>query len=181
MKITNTDLLGVLILEYEERDDSRGPNYLTFSQKELMKFGIDFKYVEENIYCPLKAGTIYGIHFQNNPMAQGKLLYCIEGSGIDYAVDLRKESPTYLKWTSVKLSGENRKQIFIPKGFGHAFLSLENKTKVVMRIDNYFDSKYSRQVAWNDSTIGIKYPIDNPILAQHDIIAPKLIDCDINL
>lgn len=181
MKITKTDLNGVFILEYEERDDSRGPKYSTFSQKELMKFGIDFKYVEENIYCPLKAGTIYGIHFQNNPMAQAKLLYCIEGSGIDYAVDLRKESSTYLKWTSVKLSGENRRQIFIPKGFGHAFLSLEDRTKVVMRIDNYFDSKYSRQVAWNDPTIGIKYPIDNPILAKHDILAPKLIDCDMNL
>jgi dTDP-4-dehydrorhamnose 3,5-epimerase len=181
MKVIKTDLKEVLILEYEERDDSRGPKYSTFSQKEFMKVGIDFKYVEENIYCPLKAGTIYGIHFQNNPIPQAKLLYCIEGRGIDYAVDLRKESSTYLKWTSVELSVENRRQIFIPKGFGHAFLSLEDKTKVVMRIDNYFDSKYSRQVAWKDSAIGIKYPIDNPILAHHDIMAPKLIDCDINL
>lgn len=181
MKVINTDLNEVLIFEYEERDDSRGSKYSTFSQRELEKFGINFKYVEENIYCPLKSGTIYGIHFQNNPMAQAKLLYCIEGSGIDYAVDLRKESPNYLKWTSVKLSKENRRQIFIPKGFGHAFLSLEDTTKVVMRIDNYFDSKYSRQIAWNDPMIGINYPISNPILAQHDIVAPKLVDSDINL
>ena len=181
MKVINTDLKEVLIFEYEERDDSRGPKYSTFSQKEFVKFSINFKYVEENIYCPLKAGTIYGIHFQNKPMEQAKLLYCIEGSGLDYAVDLRKESPTYLKWTSVKLSKENRRQIFIPRGFGHAFLSLEDKTKVVMRIDNYFDSKYSRQIAWNDPMIGIRYPISNPILAQHDIVAPKLVDSDINL
>ena len=86
-----------------------------------------------------------------------------------------------MKWTSVKLSKENRRQIFIPRGFGHAFLSLEDKTKVVMRIDNYFDSKYSRQIAWNDPMIGIRYPISNPILAQHDIVAPKLVDSDINL
>jgi dTDP-4-dehydrorhamnose 3,5-epimerase len=181
MKVIKTDLKEVLIVEYEEMDDSRGTKYSTFSQREFAKFGIDFKYVEENIYCPLKTGTIYGIHFQNNPMPQAKLLYCIEGSGLDYAVDLRKESSTYLKWVSVKLSSENRRQIFIPKGFGHAFLSLEDKTKVVMRIDNYFDSKYSRQIAWNDPMIGIKYPITNPILAQHDIVAPKLADSDINL
>lgn len=114
-------------------------------------------------------------------MPQAKLLYCIEGSGLDYAIDLRKESSTYLKWVSVKLSSENRRQIFIPKGFGHAFLSLEDKTKVVMRIDNYFDSKYSRQIAWNDPMIGINFPISNSILAQHDIVAPKLADSDINL
>ncbi|MDD6771669.1 dTDP-4-dehydrorhamnose 3,5-epimerase family protein [Inconstantimicrobium porci] len=80
------------------------------------------------------------MHFQNNPKPQAKLLYCIKGRGIDYAVDLRRDSPTFLKWVCVELSEENRKQIFIPKGFGHVFISLEDNTKNVMRIDESFDS-----------------------------------------
>lgn len=181
LKVTTTDLKEVLILEYVRQEDSRGMAFSTFSKKELMEAGIDVDFVEENIYCPVKAGTLYGIHFQNNPVAQTKLLYCIEGRGLDYAIDLRKDSPNYLNWISVELSRENRKQVLIPKGFGHAFLSLEDHTKVAMRIDEYFISEYKRGIAWNDPQIGITYPIHNPILAEHDINASQLIDSDCNL
>jgi dTDP-4-dehydrorhamnose 3,5-epimerase len=137
--------------------------------------------MEERVYLSEKAGTLYGIHFQNNPKAQAKLLYCIKGRGIDYAVDLRKNSSTYLQWISVELSADNRKQIYIPKGFGHVFISLEDNTKNVMRYDEPFDSRYSRQIAYNDPEIGIDYPIINPILASHDMNAPLLADCGLNL
>jgi dTDP-4-dehydrorhamnose 3,5-epimerase len=137
--------------------------------------------VEERVYYSEKAGTLYGIHFQNNPKAQAKLLYCIKGRGIDYAVDLRKNSSTYLQWVSVELSADNRKQIYIPKGFGHVFISLEDNSKNVMRYDEPFDSRYSRQIAYNDPEIRIKYPISNPILAPHDIDAPLLANSDLNL
>lgn len=133
------------------------------------------------MYCSAKAGTLYGIHFQNHPKPQAKLLYCIEGSGIDYAVDLRRNSPTYLQWVSVKLSASNRRQIYIPKGFGHAFISLEDNTRNVMRFDEPFDARYSRQIAYNDRNIGIQYPINDLILAPHDIHAPLLKDSDLNL
>ncbi|MBP3886479.1 MAG: dTDP-4-dehydrorhamnose 3,5-epimerase [Cellulosilyticum sp.] len=181
LKILETELKEVKILEYTCKEDNRGLTFSTYSEKVLLENGIDIHFTEQNIYCPIKSGTLYGIHFQNNPAAQTKLLYCIAGRGIDYAVDLRRDSPTYLKWISVELSKENRRQIFIPKGFGHAFVSLEDNTQVVMWIDEYFDKKYSRQIAWNDSQIAIQYPIENPILAQHDIDAPKLSDSDCNL
>lgn len=133
------------------------------------------------MYCPKKAGTLYGIHFQNNPMAQAKILYCANGSGLDYAIDLRRDSKNYKRWVCVELSSNNRKQIYIPKGFGHAFVSLVDDTNIVVRIDNYFDDNYRRGIAWNDTDINIAYPIDKPILAQHDIQAPILKDSDCNL
>lgn len=181
LRITPTALPEVLILEYEKQFESRGCSYVDFSRRELNDSGIEDDFIEENVYCPEKAGTLYGIHFQNNPMAQVKLLYCTKGRGLDFAVDLRRDSNTYKQWICVELSLENRKQIYIPKGFGHAFLSLEDNTHVVMRIDNYFHQKYRRGIAWNDPELNIAYPIRNPILAQHDIKAPFLKDSDCNL
>lgn len=181
MKIENTKLKEVKVLEYDSRYDNRGFSYSLYCKEELEQAGIYFDYIEERVYSSEKAGTLYGIHFQNNPKAQTKLLYCIKGRGIDYAIDLRKNSPTYLQWVSVELSADNRKQIYIPKGFGHVFISLENDTWNVMRYDVPFDSRYSRQIAYNDPQIGIEYPIRNPILAPYDVNAPFLADSDVDL
>lgn len=181
MKIVVTKIPEIKVIEYEKRIDSRGFSHSIYNKKELENAGIIFEYTEETIYSSAKAGTLYGIHFQNAPKAQTKLLYCIEGKGIDYAIDLRKNSPTYLSWISVELSAENRKQIYIPKGFGHAFISLQDNTRNVMRYDEPFDPRYSRQIAFNDPDIGIRYPIDNPILAPHDREAPFLRNSDMNL
>lgn len=181
LKAVKTDLPEIVILEYEKSFETRGSSYLNFSRRELSEAGINTDFVEESVYCPKNAGTLYGIHFQNHPMAQTKLLYCVKGRGLDFAVDLRRNSKAYKRWVSVELSCDNRKQIFIPKGFGHAFLSLEDETSVVMRIDNYFDPKYRRGIAWNDPDINIDYPIDNLILAKHDIEAPFLKNSDCNL
>ncbi len=181
LNVAPTQLPEVLVLEYALTTESRGFSHATFSKSELHVAGIVMDVVEENVYCPRKAGTLYGIHFQNDPFAQGKLLYCIQGHGLDFAVDLRKDSPTYKQWVCVELSAENRKQIYIPKGFGHAFLSLQDDTKVVMRIDRCFDPAYARAIAWNDPDLAIDFPIKNPVLAQHDIKAPLLRDSDCNL
>lgn len=181
MKVESTKLKEVKVVEYEQKYDNRGFSYSIYSKGELEQAGINFEYVEERVYFSQKAGTLYGIHFQNNPKAQTKLLYCIKGRGIDYAVDLRKNSATYLQWIGVELSADNRKQIYIPKGFGHAFISLEDNTKNVMRYDELFDYRYSRQIAYNDPIIRIEYPVSNPILAPHDSNAPLLEECDLNL
>ena len=180
MIVESTALKEVKILTYEKRVDNRGCSYPIYNKEELLQAGIDFAYTEERIYASEKAGTLYGIHFQNNPQPQKKLLYCIQGRGLDYAVDLRKGSPTYLTWICVELSEENRKQIYIPEGFGHVFLSLTDHTRNVMRYDAPFDPRYSRQIAYNDPDIGITYPIANPVLAPHDIEAPSLKQSDVN-
>lgn len=181
MKVTPTGLPEVLVLEYEKTLESRGCSYSTFSKQELSRAGIDFDFAEETVYCAERAGALYGIHFQNNPMVQAKLLYCIKGRGLDYAVDLRMGSKAYKQWACVELSADNRKQIYVPKGFGHAFLSLEDDTSIVMRIDNYFHQEYRRGIAWNDPELNIPFPIDKPVLARHDIEAPYLKDSDCNL
>lgn len=180
LKTLQTNLPEILVLEYEKKFGVRGSSYSNYSRRELNEAGIYADFVEENVYCPKKKGTLYGIHFQNDPMAQAKLLHCTKGRGLDFAVDLRKNSTTYKQWVCVELSSDNRKQIYIPKGFGHAFLSLEDDTDVVMRIDQYFDQRYRRGIAWNDPDLKIGFPIDNPILAQHDRVAPFLKDSDCN-
>ncbi|SEW30634.1 dTDP-4-dehydrorhamnose 3,5-epimerase [[Clostridium] fimetarium] len=181
IKVTPLEIKEVLVLEYEEYEDSRGLSVSTFSKKELEKVGIVTEFLEENIYCPQKAGTLYGIHFQNKPVEQTKLLYCMKGRGLDFAIDLRRDSNTYKKWVCVELSSDNRKQIYIPKGFGHAFLSLEDNTTVVMKIDNYFHPDYRKGIVWNDPELNVEFPIENPILAQHDVDAPFLKDSGCNL
>ena len=181
IKVTPLEIKDVIVLEYEMCQVSRGLNFSNFSKKELKKIGIYTEFIEEYIYCPEKAGTIYGIHFQNKPMEQTKLLACIKGKGIDFAIDLRSASNTYKKWVCVELSAKNRKQIYIPKGFGHAFLSLEDETKVVMRIDNYFHPDYKKGIAWDDPELNVEFPIENPILAPQDMDAPLLKDSGCNL
>lgn len=180
LKVTPTELNEVLILEYEPRDDSRGVVYKNYSKKELEEAGITTEFVEEYLYCPSKKGTLYGIHFQNKPKAQTKLISCTKGRGFDYAVDLRRDSKTYKKWICVELSPENRRQLYIPKGFGHAFVSLEDDTNIIYRIDEYSDPELQRAISYQDNDIDIPFPIENPVLSLQDRNAPFLKDSDCN-
>lgn len=181
IKQTQLGLKDVKVLEYETNEDNRGISYKLFSKKELESVGIYTEFLEEILYCPVKKGTLYGIHFQNYPKAQSKLLFCTKGRGIDFAIDLRHNSDTYKKWGSVELTPQNRKQIFIPAGFGHAFLSLEDDTHVVMRIDKYFDSELSRSITYADKELNINFNVIDPILSERDRNAPSLEECDCNL
>jgi dTDP-4-dehydrorhamnose 3,5-epimerase len=181
IKLTKLDIEDVLVLEYDIKEDNRGISYDYYSKRELEKIGIHTDFVEEILYCPAKKNTLYGIHFQNHPKAQTKLLYCTKGRGIDFAVDLRRNSKTYKKWVCIELSLENRKQIYIPSGFGHAFLSIEDDTNVVIKIDNYFDSKLQRAITYADGDLNIDFKITNPILSEQDANAPMLKDSDCNL
>ncbi len=181
LKSTPTKLKEVLVLEYDSGLDNRGSSHKIFSKRELTEAGITTEFIEETIYCPSAKGTIYGIHFQNHPMAQAKLLYCIKGRGLDFAVDLRRDSQTYKEWICVEISPENRKQIYIPSGFGHAFLSLEDNTEVVMKIDNEFHPDYRRAIMYNDPELNLQFPVDKPVLSEMDRHAPCLKDSDCNL
>ncbi len=180
VKIIPTELKEVLILEYEPRDDKRGTVYKNFSKKDLEEVGITTEFVEEYLYCPTKKGTLYGIHFQNKPKAQTKLVSCTKGRGLDFAVDLRRNSKTYKKWVCVELNPENKRQIYIPKGFGHAFLTLEDNTNIIYRIDEYSDPNLQRAISYKDDVLNIPFNIENPILSLQDITAPYLKDSDCN-
>ncbi len=180
LKVTHTDLPGVLILEYEPKDDTRGPVYMNYSREEMILAGIHTEFVEEYLYCPAKKGTLYGVHFQNNPKAQSKLVYCTKGKALDFAVDLRKYAATYKQWSCVELSPENRKQLYIPKGFGHALLTLEDDTHIAFRIDEYFDPNLSQAIFYKDEELNIPFEILDPVLSKQDKNAPRLIACDCN-
>ena len=179
--IKRTELPEVLILEYKIMHDNRGRKQNTFSRLELEKIGINVEFVEETVYYIEKKGTLYGIHFQNKPYEQSKLIYCIKGRGLDFAIDLRKDSINYKKWIKIELNSENRRQVYIPKGFGHAFLALEDNTELIFRIDNYFHSDYSRSISYLDPELNIPFEVEKPILSKQDAEAPFLANSDCNM
>ena len=181
LNITPLAIKDVLLLEYTVKEDNRGISQRMFSKAVLEQAGIITEFVEDILYCPAKKGTLYGIHFQNHPKAQTKLLYCLKGRGLDFAVDLRHQSPTYKQWVCTELSSDKRTQIYIPPGFGHAFVSLEDETKVMISIDQYFDIELQRAIWYADPELGLDVPFAHPILSPQDINAPLFRESDCNL
>lgn len=156
--------------------DKRGYFTKVYSQKEL-----DFVCVEENHSFSLNKGTLRGLHFQNSPHAQAKIVRCVKGAILDVIVDLRKYSPTYMKWISSELSETNKRQLYIPKGFAHGFITLQDGTEIEYKVDDYYDKELERTVRWNDKLLGINWGVENPVLSDRDENAPLFKDCDINL
>ncbi len=175
------DIPDVLLLHYDVTRDDRGASTRVFSEKELAQIGVRTKFVEEILYRPEKAGTLYGIHFQNRPRPQTKMIRCVRGRGLDYAVDLRPGSATYKRWVRVELDAENGRIMYLPPGFGHAFLSLEDGTELLFWIDEPFDTALSRAIRYDDPELSIEYPIQNPILSEQDRQAKGLSETDIDM
>jgi dTDP-4-dehydrorhamnose 3,5-epimerase len=161
-------LSGAYIIELEIGEDDRGFFARYFCAEEYRKYGLDPKIVQiNNSYCK-KKGTIRGIHFQLPPMAEAKIVRCIKGSFWDVMVDLRKDSPTFGEWCGETLSSENRKMMYIPKGFGHAFITLEDDTESLYLVTEYYSPKEEIGIMWNDDELDINWPIKNPILSEKD-------------
>ncbi|MDK2934964.1 MAG: dTDP-4-dehydrorhamnose 3,5-epimerase, partial [Clostridiales bacterium] len=180
MNLIKTELDGVYILEPKVFGDNRGWFMESYSKKVFKKIGLDINFVQDNhSYSALK-GTLRGLHFQNNPMAQTKLVRCTRGKILDVAVDLRKGSSTYKKWIAVELSDENKRQLLIPKGFAHGFLTLTDDVEVQYKVDEYYSKEHDRSVRFDDPEIGVNWGIDNPILSEKDKNAPLLRDSDCN-
>lgn len=180
MDVIETSLEEVKILIPDVFSDYRGYYMESYSARTLNKFGINNVFVQDNHFLSLKKGIIRGIHFQNVPKAQAKLLRCIKGSLLDIVIDLRKGSPTYKKWISVELSEENKKQIFIPKGFGHACISLEDNTEGQYKVDELYEPKYDRAILWSDPELNIDWGTDKVIVSEKDKNAPLLKESDVN-
>ncbi|MFA9463379.1 MAG: dTDP-4-dehydrorhamnose 3,5-epimerase [Velocimicrobium sp.] len=183
MNITDLEFDGVKIIEPTYFEDYRGYYCETYSERTLKKeLGVDTVFVQDNHFLSLKRGTIRGIHFQNNPKAQTKLLRCTRGSLLDVVVDLRRGSDTFGKWISVILTAENRKQIYIPQGYGHACISLEDNTEGQYKVDALYEPTLDRAIAWNDPFINIEWTINNKdiIVSDKDKKAPTLAESDVN-
>ena len=180
MKITDTALSEVKLIEPDVFGDNRGWFYESYSYKKLKELGIDVEFVQDNRSYSKEKGTLRGIHFQKHPMAQAKLISCTRGKILDVAVDLRKGSPTYLKWISVELNEDNKHMLFIPKGFGHGFVTLSEDVEVLYKVDEYYSGEHDRSIRYDDSQIGVQWNITDPVLSAKDKNAPLLSESDID-
>jgi dTDP-4-dehydrorhamnose 3,5-epimerase len=181
MNITELELPGVKVIEPRVFEDFRGSYHESYSARTLKDYGIDTVFVQDNHSRTKRKGTLRGIHFQNNPVPQTKLVRCVRGRVWDVVVDLKRGSPTYRRWLATELSEDYDKQILIPNGYGHAFLTLTDGCEVLYKVDAFYEASLDRAIAWNDPEIGVDWPIVDPILSEKDIKAPALKDSDCNL
>ncbi|TNJ59743.1 dTDP-4-dehydrorhamnose 3,5-epimerase [Paenibacillus hemerocallicola] len=181
MKFAKTNLDGVVIIEPTVFGDHRGWFMETYSDAKFLETGIHLEFVQDNHSFSAAKGTLRGLHYQLNPKAQTKLVRCTRGSIFDVAVDIRKDSSTFMKWFGIELNAENKKQLLIPKGFAHGFMTLTEDVEVQYKVDELYSPELDRGIIWNDPAIGIEWPIDfNPILSAKDERAPLLKDAENN-
>ena len=180
MKSINTSLPGVCIVEPVVHGDHRGYFMETYSTKAFADIGIDAQFVQDNQSFTAQKGTLRGLHFQNAPMAQAKLVRVTRGAVLDVAVDLRKGSPTYRQWVGVELSAENKRMLYIPRGFGHGFVTLTDDVEFCYKVDNLYSRECDRGVRFDDPAIGVNWGVKDPILSQKDTASPLLEASDCN-
>ena len=180
MNKIETKLPGVWIVEPQVFGDHRGYFMETYSTKSMMELGIDTVFVQDNQSFTAQKGTLRGIHFQNAPMAQAKLVRVTKGAVMDVAVDLRKGSPTYKHWVGVELSAENKRMLYIPQGFGHGFVTLTDNVEFCYKVDNLYSKEHDRGIRFNDPAIGVEWGVADPVLSQKDTTSPMLADSDCN-
>ena len=180
MKKIETKLPGVYIIEPHVFGDHRGWFMESWSQKKMEELGINVNFVQDNQSFTATKGTIRGIHFQQYPMAQSKLVRVVKGAVLDVAVDLRKDSPTFMEWVAIELSAENKRQLFIPQGFGHAFLTLTDNVEFLYKCDNLYSKEHDRSIRFDDPDIKVSWGVTDPIISDKDANAPFLKTSDCN-
>jgi len=171
MKFTPLSLNGLFLIEPKVFEDERGYFYESFNQR-LFKdaTGLSVNFLQDNHSKSVKH-VLRGLHYQAAPMGQGKLVRVIEGEIFDVAGDIRPESPTYGQHFSVLLSGENKKQLWIPEGFAHGFLTLSDSVEMLYKTTEFYSKEHERGILWNDPALGIKWPLTaDPIMSEKDKI-----------
>ncbi|MCC8154073.1 MAG: dTDP-4-dehydrorhamnose 3,5-epimerase [Tannerellaceae bacterium] len=178
-----TEIPGVWLIEPNIYEDERGYFMETFKQEEFNTYIGNINFIQLNESCSSK-DVIRGLHYQLAPWSQAKLVRVIQGTVLDVAVDLRKESPTFGKSVTIELSGENKKQLFIPRGFAHGFRVLSDKAVFTYMVDNVYMPAYERCIYFNDPTIAVNWQIqandNSPVLSEKDKHAPSLQEAEHN-
>lgn len=180
MKVVKTDIEEVLVIEPDCFGDHRGWFMESYNQEKFNDAGVNTVFTQDNHSFSAAKGTLRGLHFQNLPKAQTKLVRCTKGRILDVAVDIRLNSPTYKKWVAVELSEDNKKQLLIPQGFAHGFLTLTDNVEVQYKVDNLYSKEHDRGIKYDDPSIGIEWNELEPVLSEKDMNAPFLKDCDAN-
>ncbi|TSC55956.1 MAG: dTDP-4-dehydrorhamnose 3,5-epimerase [Parcubacteria group bacterium Gr01-1014_18] len=174
MILTTLSLPGLVLITPAVFSDARGYFHEGFSEKKYAEAGITGPFVQDNVSFS-KKGVLRGLHFQKDPMAQGKLVSVLRGKVVDVAVDIRRESPTFGKFERVELSGENHRQLWIPPGFAHGFLTLSEDVIFCYKCTNYYSPAHDGGIFWNDPDLAIPWPIKDPIVSEKDGKHPRLI------
>jgi dTDP-4-dehydrorhamnose 3,5-epimerase len=177
MKIIETKIPDLKIIEPSVFADDRGYFFESYSAKEFEKLGIvDYLAFVQDNESKSQKGVLRGLHFQNPPFAQAKLVRVVRGAVLDVAVDIRKNSQTYGQHVCVELSEQNKRMLYIPKGFAHGFLTLENDTIFSYKCSFFYNKNSEGSLLWNDETLAINWGTEDPILSDKDKIAPKFLD-----
>lgn len=174
MEIQETELRGVFLLTPKVFGDARGWFMESWSKRVFEEAGIHVDFVQDNQSFSAQKGTLRGLHYQLNPMCQAKLVRCTRGELFDVAVDIRRGSPQYGRWTGARLSAENKRQLFIPRGFAHGFITLTDDVEIQYKADNYYAPECDGGIRWDDPEIGVEWPIKPVILSEKDGAAPML-------
>lgn len=181
MKVIKTEFEGLFVIEPKVFEDERGYFYESYNRIKLKEQGIDIDFVQDN-QSKSNYGVTRGLHYQLNPKAQTKFVRVLQGSIYDVAVDIRKNSPTYGKWFGIELSAENKKQLFIPKGFAHGFSVLSEEAVVFYKCDEFYSPEHERGIMYNDPFLNIdwKVPASKVILSAKDTKHPMFDSADNN-
>jgi dTDP-4-dehydrorhamnose 3,5-epimerase len=166
---------GVILIIPKVFDDNRGFFVETYNKSDFKKNGVDVNFAQ-TYFSNSKKNVLRGLHYQLNPYSQAKLIRVIKGSIVDVVVDIRKNSPTYGEFVSVKLDSDSKQMLFVPEGFAHGFYVLEDDTEVSYKLTKEYNFENERGIIWNDAELGIKWPDDNPILSEKDSKYPLLKD-----
>lgn len=174
MFVLDTKFPDVKILCFDTKVDSRGLMETTLDTEVMSAHGIAYRCAEQRVYHITRKGTFFGIHFQTGSHPQDKLIRLLSGRGMDYVIDLRRNSATYRKWIAVELTGDDNKCVYVPAGYGHAFMSLENNTAQLFSVSERFFPEESGVVRFDDPQIGLALPMEITCMSERDHNAPFL-------
>lgn len=167
IKVVPTRIPEVVVIDTDFFQDDRGFFIESYHRQRYAEHGICDEFVQDN-HSRSRRGVLRGFHYQDESAPMGKLVRCLQGAILDVAVDLRVGSPTFGQWAAVELTADNQRQVMVPVGFGHAFLSLSDGTEVFYKCTGYYTPSAEGGVAWNDPEIGVDWPIADPMLSQRD-------------
>ena len=178
MKFQETAIPGVMTIELEPRGDERGFFARTFCERAFAEAGLQTRMVNTNMSYSRDKHTLRGMHWQQAPSAEVKVVRCTRGRIFDVAVDIRPASATFLKWVGSELSGENRRMLYVPEGFAHGFMTLEDHTEVSYQVSSFYDGERERGIRWDDSAVGIRWPEAPAVLSEKDQGHPDIHGAD---
>lgn len=178
MKLIPSKLSDAFLVEPKVFEDARGFFMESYSRRAFEEHGIDITFVQDNHSLSRAQGVLRGLHFQRPPHAQCKLLRVTRGAVYDVIVDLRKDSPTFGAWEGFELCEENHRMLLVPKGFAHGFCTVRPDTEVMYKVDEFYMPALDAGILWNDPEIGIRWPVESPVLSEKDRKLPRMAEIE---